>query len=304
MNTDSAYLVIAGPTAVGKTSVAITIAQELNGEIVIADSRQVYRGLDIGTAKPTANERRAVPHHMIDVVDVGAPYSAADYARDAQSAIIDIQERGRTAVVCGGTGFYLAALAGQLDPLDGGPATEDRARARSRIETIPKRERHAALAVVDPATAARLHPHDSQRVERALEVYLLTGEPLSKQVTRTHDIRPHVAVWLTRPRVELHQRIKERLAAMLELGLEAEAQRFFDAGLTPETAGLDTIGYQEWWPFFAGQCGREDVVREIDRATRHYAKRQETWFRNQGDYRAVSAVEAFESVLAIWESTR
>jgi tRNA dimethylallyltransferase len=241
---------------------------------------------------------------MIDVVDVGAPYNAADYARDAQSAIIDIQERGRTAVVCGGTGFYLAALAGQLEPLDGGSATKDRARARSRIKTIPERERHAALTAIDPVTAARLHPHDSQRVERALEVYLLTGEPLSKQVTGIHDIRPHVAVWLTRPRVELHERIKKRLAAMLELGLEVEARQFFDAGLSPETAGLDTIGYQEWWPFFVGQCSRADVVREIDRATRHYAKRQETWFRNQGDYRAAPAVEGFESVLAIWEPAR
>jgi tRNA dimethylallyltransferase len=304
MNTDSAYLVIAGPTAVGKTDVAITIAQELNGEIVIADSRQVYRGLDIGTAKPTADERCAVSHHMIDVVDVGAPYSAADYARDAQSAIIDIQERGRTAVVCGGTGFYLAALAGQLDPLDAGSALEDRARARSRIETIPEHERHAALTAVDPATAARLHPHDSQRVERALEVYLLTGEPLSKQVTGIGDTRPHVAVWLTRPRVELHQRIKERLARMLELGLEAEAQRFFDAGLSAETAGLDTIGYQEWWPFFAGQCSRDEVVRDIDRATRRYAKRQETWFRNQGGYQPVPAVEGPKGALAIWESAR
>jgi tRNA dimethylallyltransferase len=302
MATHPSYLVIAGPTAVGKTDVALAVAQELNAEIVIADSRQVYRGLDIGTAKPTPDERRTVPHHMIDVVDVGAPYSAADYARDAHSAIIGIQDRGRTAVVCGGTGFYLAALAGQLDPLDEGSGTEDRARARSRIETIPERERHAALTAVDPATAARLHPHDSQRVERALEVYLLTGEPLSKQVTGTHDVRPHVSVWLTRPRVELRQRIEKRLATMLELGLEAEVRRFFDAGLSPKTAGLDTIGYQEWWPFFAGRCSREAVVREIDRATRRYAKRQETWFRNQGDYQAVPAVEGFETVVAAWES--
>ncbi|MEJ2152368.1 MAG: tRNA (adenosine(37)-N6)-dimethylallyltransferase MiaA [Gemmatimonadota bacterium] len=302
--TDPSYLVIAGPTAVGKTDVAIAIAQQLNGEIVIADSRQVYRGLDIGTAKPTANDRRAVPHHMIDVVDVGAPYSAADYARGARSAIADIQGRGRTVVVCGGTGFYLAALAGQLDPLDGGSPSEDRARVRSRIETIPKRERHTALTAVDPATAARLHPHDNQRVERALEVYLLTGEPLSKQVTGGHDVRPHVAVWLTRPRVELHQRIEERLAAMLDLGLENEVRRFFDAGLSPEIAGLDTIGYQEWWPFFTGQHSRDDVVREIGRATRRYAKRQETWFRNQGDYQTAPAAGGVENVLAIWESAR
>jgi tRNA dimethylallyltransferase len=303
MTAGEPYLVVAGPTAVGKTDVAIGIAHELGGEIVIADSRQVYRGLDVGTAKPTAEQRRVVPHHMIDVVEVGVPYTAADYARDAGGAITSIQKRGRTAVVCGGTGFYLAALAGRLDPLDNGSAARDRARVRSRIEGIPARERHAALAAVDPPTAARLHPHDSQRVERALEVYMLTGEPLSLQVTGS-DPRSHVAVWLTRPRAELHQRIGDRLAAMLELGLEAEARRFFDAGLTPETAGLDTIGYQEWWPYFAGRSSCAQVVGEIDRATRQYAKRQETWFRNQGAYEPVPAVTGLESVVAMWEAAQ
>ena len=304
MITEPPYLVIAGPTAVGKSDVAIAIAQELDGEIVIADSRQVYCGLDIGTAKPTADERRAVPHHMIDVVEVGVPYSAADYARDAQSAIATIQRHGRTAVVCGGTGFYLAALAGQLDPLDSGSAAESRARVRSRIEGIPEHERHAALAAVDPLSAARLHPHDNQRVERALEIYLLTGEPLSSQATGGDGLRPHVAVWLTRPRAELHQRIRERLTTMLELGLEAEARGFFDAGLTPETFGLDTIGYQEWWPFFAGRSSHDEVIREIAQATRQYAKRQQTWFRNQGTYEPVPAVTGFKSVLAVWEAAR
>jgi len=304
MSAEKPYLVVAGPTAVGKTDVAIAIAQELGGEIVIADSRQVYRGLDVGTAKPTAEQRRAVPHHMIDVVEVGIPYTAVDYARDAGGAITRIQERGRTAVVCGGTGFYLAALASQLDPLDNGSAAKDRAQVWSRIEGIPARERHAALAAVDPPTAARLHPHDRQRVERALEVYLLTGEPLSLQVTGGSDPRSHVAVWLTRPRAELHQRIGDRLAVMLGLGLEAETRRFFDAGLSPETAGLDTIGYQEWWPYFADRTGRAQVVGEIDRATRQYAKRQETWFRNQGAYEPVPAVNGLESVLASWEAAQ
>ncbi|MCK5438434.1 MAG: tRNA (adenosine(37)-N6)-dimethylallyltransferase MiaA [Gemmatimonadetes bacterium] len=304
MIAEELYLVVAGPTAAGKTDVAIAIAQELAGEIVIADSRQVYRGLDIGTAKPTAEQRSAVQHHMIDVVEVGVPYTAADYACDAGRAITKIHERGRTAVVCGGTGFYLAALAGQLDPLNNGSAARDRARVRSRIEGIPSHERHAALAAVDPPTAARLHPHDSQRVERALEVYLLTGEPLSSQAIGGSALRPHVAVWLTRPRAELHQRIKDRLAVMLGLGLEAEAQRFFDAGLSPETAGLDTIGYQEWWPYFAGRTGRTQVVDEIDRATRQYAKRQKTWFRNQGAYEPVPAVIGFESALALWEAAQ
>lgn len=299
------YLVVAGPTAVGKSAVALELAERLGGEIVIADSRQVYRGIDVGTAKPTPEERERVPHHLVDVVDLGEPFTAADYAAAARAAIVDVQARGRVAVVCGGTGFYLSALAGALDPVEAGIDEADRSAARARLEAIDPGERHARLEAVDPEAARRLHPHDRQRVDRALAVWLATGEPISSRWSGGEEAPlPHVAVRLARPRAELHLRIEARLERMLDAGLEAEARSLREAGRSPEEPGLDTIGYQEWWPRFEGRAGREDAVRAIRTATRRYAKRQDTWFRNQGDYRAVPADGAVGRVLEIWEEAR
>src|SRR5687767_14335893 len=200
---EARYLVVAGPTAVGKTAVALEVADELDGEIVIADSRQVYRGLEIGTAKPTADERSRVPHHMLDVVDLGQRYTAADFAAQAGETIDAIRSRGRVPVVCGGTGLYLAALAGSLDPVEEGAGEPEREEARARVAAIPATERHAALARVDEPSATRLHAADRQRVDRALEVWFLTGEPLSRLQSGGGAARPHLAIRLDRPRVEL-----------------------------------------------------------------------------------------------------
>lgn len=302
MTQASPYLVIAGATAVGKSAVALEVAERLEGEIVIADSRQVYRGLDIGTAKPSPADRERIRHHLVDTVELGERYTAGDYARDAGEAIADIQRRGRVAIVCGGTGFYLAALAGSLDPIDKGAGEGERSAARHRMAGIPAAARHAALAAVDPDSAVRLATGDRQRVDRALEVYFLTGRPLSEW--RRGGTRPsaHLAIRIVRPRGELHQRIEGRLEAMLEAGLEEEARRLHAAGWTPEDPGLDTIGYREWWPFFEGRASREAAVRDILVATRAYAKRQETWFRHQGDYRtkppdAGAVLEAWRTYL-------
>jgi tRNA dimethylallyltransferase len=213
---EARYLVVAGPTAVGKTAVALEVAEELEGEIVIADSRQVYRGLEIGTAKPTADERSRVPHHMLDVVDLGQRYTAGDFAAQAGEAIDAIRSRGRVPVVCGGTGLYLAALAGSLDPVEGGAGEPEREEARARVAAIPATERHAALACVDQISAARLHVADRQRVDRALEVWFLTGEPLSRLQSGGGAMRPHLAIRLDRPRAELAARIDRRLDAMLD----------------------------------------------------------------------------------------
>lgn len=298
------YLVIAGPTAVGKTRVAIEVATKIDGEIVIADSRQLYRGLDIGTAKPSAEERAEVPHHLLDSVDIGVPYSAGDFARDARRAIGEVQARGRTAVVCGGTGFYLAALAGALDDVDD-VGVGERAAARAAVEAIPPEGRFARLEAVDPDLAQRLHANDRQRIDRGLEVYFATGLRLSSLQRGEGGVLDHVAIRLTRSRAELHERIDRRLEAMIAAGLEDEARAFRDAGLTPQTAGLNTIGYREWWPFFAGRGTRENVRRRIAAATRAYAKRQETWFRNQGAYRDVGAGgKAAGRVLALWKECR
>lgn len=293
------YYVIAGPTAVGKTAVAIEVAETVDGEIVIADSRQVYRDLDIGTAKPTPAERQRVPHHLIDVVDLGTRYSAGEYARDALAAVDDIQAQGLVAIVCGGTGFYLAALAGALDPIDAQADKGAREEARLRVETIPVENRHALLAEIDPASGRRLHSNDRQRVDRALEVYFMTGA-VTGHWGGEGAIRSHRAVCLERSPNELRERISTRLADMLEAGLEDEARRLWRAGLTPDDPGVDTIGYQEWWPYFEGQQSRDRTCAAILTATRQYAKRQATWFRNQGDYEVVPAETGAAGVLARW----
>jgi tRNA dimethylallyltransferase len=299
---DSEYLVVAGPTAVGKTEVALELAESLGGEIVIADSRQVYRGLEIGVAKPSAQDRARVPHHLLDVVELGQRYTAADFAADAAAAIDGIRSRQRVPIVCGGTGLYLSALAGALDPIEDEAGMEEREAARARTQAIPEAERFEALVRVDPRTAERLHARDRQRVDRALEVWFLTGEPLSNRQSGGGPRRPHLAVRLHRPRPELAERIDRRLEAMLEAGLEREARALREAGWTPEDPGLDTIGYQEWWPCFEGRHTREETVEAIRVATRHYAKRQATWFRHQGAYTPVSAEGAAARIADLWSA--
>lgn len=298
------YLVVAGPTAVGKTTVAIELAERLAGEIVIADSRQVYRGIDIATAKPTAAERDRVPHHLLGIVEIGERYTAADFATDAGRAIDEIRSRGRVPVVCGGTGLYLAALAGALDPIEEGVGEAEREAARARVAGIPTDQRHAVLARVDPASAERLPGADRQRVDRALEVWFLTGSPLSARQSGGSEPRAHLAVRLVRPRGELVERIGRRLAAMLEAGLEREARMLWEAGRSADEPGLDTIGVQEWWPCFEGVQEREQTIEEIRAATVRYAKRQSTWFRNQGDYRPLPADGAAPAIAELWRGRR
>ncbi|HET9333626.1 MAG TPA: tRNA (adenosine(37)-N6)-dimethylallyltransferase MiaA [Gemmatimonadota bacterium] len=294
------YLVVAGPTAVGKSAVALELAQRLDGEIVIADSRQVYRGIDIATAKPSAAERSRVPHHLVDLVALGDRYTAADYAVDADAAIGTIIARGRVPIVCGGTGLYLAALAGALDPIEEAADPAGRARARARVDAIPDEERHAALADVDPHTAARLPRGDRQRIDRALEVWFLTGRSLSSHHGGGREPRPHVAARLVRSRPEILRRIDERLDEMLSAGLEEEARALWEAGRSANEPGLDTIGIQEWWRHFEGGRSRDETIEEIRAATRQYAKRQTTWFRHQGEYRPIPADDAAPSILDLW----
>lgn len=298
------YLVVAGPTAVGKTRVAIELAERMGGEIVIADSRQIYRGIDIAAAKPTLSDRRRVRHHLVDIVDLGERYTAAEFAGDARHAIEAIRSQGRVPVVCGGTGLYLAALAGALDPIDEEASREDRAEARARVAAIPEAERHGALERIDPVSAARLPASDRQRVDRAIEVWFLTGDALSARQTGGAEPRPHLAMRLVRPKAELAERIDRRLGEMLEAGLEDEARALWSAGWSPRDPGLDTIGVQEWWPTFEGARVREETVAAIRAATRRYAKRQSTWFRNQNDYRPIPADGAAEAISAIWSRDR
>lgn len=281
-------LVIAGPTASGKTSLSIAMAKELNGEIISADSMQVYRGMDIGTAKVTPDEMEGVPHHLIDVVDPEEDWNVMLFQQQAKKAIQDIAKRGRLPIVCGGTGFYLRALLydAQFDEEDGQPAVrkqleEDMARWGSQIL-------HERLREVDPISACRIHPHNEKRVIRALEYYMLHHEPISRyNEEQRRKPSPYELCYLvlTMNRSRLYERIDHRVDQMLEEGLVEEVQGLLARGAQESWVSMQGLGYKEIVPYLKGKCSLEEAVYILKRDTRHFAKRQLTWFRAEGDAR-------------------
>lgn len=289
-------VVITGPTASGKSALAMALAEELGGEIVSADALQVYRGLDIGTAKPTREEQARVRHHVIDVADPEEAYSAGRFRADADRAIREIRARGRAVLVCGGTALYLKALLGGL-----APAPPRDAVVRSRLEHAweagGQEGLFAELKAVDPELAARLHPNDRSRILRGLEVWRSGAVPLSAlQAGHGFSGNHYAALFLGMevPRDELYRRIDRRVLAMLERGWAEEVRGLLEAGLPPGSPGLQAIGYRELarWLREGGDWDR--AVASIQQSTRHFAKRQLTWFRKMelqwvhaGDWRAI-----------------
>jgi len=277
-------LVLTGPTATGKTALSLELARRLDAEIISMDSRQVYRGMDIGTAKPTREQRARVPHHGLDLVDPDERYSAGRFAADARRWIAEIRARGRVPLLVGGTGFYLRALTHPLfrePPLD----PDRRERLRAYLCRQPTPELRRWLARLDPRTAAALaRAGGRQRLERALEVALLTGRPLSwwheHAPAEEPPLRPLIAV-LHRPRSELFRRIDRRVDEMLEAGLVEEVERLLAEGYQAGDPGMNATGYIELIPYLEGRHTLDEAVAEIRRATRRYARRQLTWFRHQ-----------------------
>ncbi len=274
---------MAGPTAAGKSALALRLARERGGEIVSCDSLQVYRGLDVGSAKPAAEERHLVRHHLVDVVDPDAAFSAADYARRARAALREIAQRGALPIVAGGTGLYLRAL---LQGLFEGPPRD--ATLRRRIEGLATRfgdaRLHRLLVRVDPEAAARIAPRDRVRVVRALEVYRLTRQRLSDH----HRVAPAAlagfslrVLVLDPPREVLRAAVERRTREMFERGLLAEVADLLAQGYAPELRPLQAIGYRQALEVLAGRCTPEQAQRDIVTATMRYAKRQRTWFRHQ-----------------------
>jgi tRNA dimethylallyltransferase len=270
---------LTGPTASGKTAVGVALARRLGAEVVALDSMTLYRGMDVGTAKPTLEERGGVPHHLIDVLDPWESASVAEYRRRASELLAELDASGRPALFVGGTPLYLKAL---LRGLFEGPAA-DAALRRSLEEEADRAgdaALHARLAAIDPASAARLHPRDRRRVVRALEVSILTGRPLSDQ-QREHD-RPAevVAVFaLERPRAELHDRINRRVLAMFASGLLDEVRRLLDDPRGIHDVPAQGVGYRETIAHFRGEVDLPTTVARIQARTRQFAKRQATWFR-------------------------
>ncbi len=274
-------VVLAGPTAVGKTGVAVELCQQLAAEVISADSVQVYRGLDIGSAKPTAGELARAPHHLIDVADPNQEFDAGRFVELARSALADIGGRGKRALVVGGTGLYLKALLYGLAPMPPVDPGLRRRLARQWEERGP-RAMHRRLAELDREAAARLHPHDRQRVLRALEVCLQTGRSFSSLQGAHGFGRPRhrfLLLGLWRPRAELFERIERRCRAMWEGGLVDEVRGLLAAGVSPRARSLGSLGYAQVVSMLAGELGPEEALAQMVRKTRAYAKRQLTWFR-------------------------
>ena len=286
---------LAGPTAVGKTALSLAIAGRIGAEIVSADSRQVFRGLDIGTAKPSADELKSIPHHFIDERDLGNPWSAGRFAEEANGRIADILRRGAIPLIVGGSTLYLEALVhGLADIPDSDPAI--RAELNEQVSTLEGAQNlFEELERIDPEGAETLDPTKTQRLVRALEVYRTTGEPWSSFFAQAEPppYRYRVVV-LTRPREELYARIEARVGAMLDAGLIDENRRLFEAELQLDTNPLRTIGYQEPFAHLSGEIDYDEMVRLLKRNTRRYAKRQLTWFRRRPEYEWVD-LSAYDS---------
>ncbi|MCD9098749.1 tRNA (adenosine(37)-N6)-dimethylallyltransferase MiaA [Luteimonas fraxinea] len=288
-------IALMGPTASGKTALALDWAQRLGGEIVSVDSALVYRGLEIGAAKPNAAERARVPHHMLDLRDPWQTYSAAEFATDARAAVEDILSRGRVPILAGGTGLYFAALLDGLSPM---PEADTDARAAITAEAgaIGWPALHARLATLDPEAAARIKPGDAQRIQRALEVHRLTGVPISAWQKRPSESPPFpaqvLALAIAPPeRAALHARIATRFDAMLAAGFLDEVRALralpqLQAHPTPlELPAIRAVGYRQAWEFLDGQGTAEDFRERGIAATRQLAKRQFTWLRGRGGAR-------------------
>lgn len=272
-------VLLMGPTASGKSALALELAERHPVEIVSVDSAQVYRGMDIGTAKPSIAIRARVPHHLIDVCDPGEAYSAGRFRRDAIALIDEIRSRGRVPLLVGGTMLYFRALRLGIAPLpEADPAVRARLDARAVAQGWPAL--HAELAARDPEAAQRIRPADGQRIQRALEVLELTGRPIS-ELQRLAEPAPHrLAAFMLLPvsREELYRRIDARFLEMMDQGLLDEVQRLRDRGdLDPDLPSLRSVGYRQLWDCLEGRCDLATAVADAQRATRNLAKRQLTW---------------------------
>ena len=275
-------VLLLGPTASGKSVLAMQLAEKIPLEIVSVDSAQVYRGMDIGTAKPSAAERAAMPHHLIDIRDPADPYSAADFVRDATAAIQEIRARGKLPLLVGGTMLYAKALREGLSDLPSAdPAVRARIEAEARELGWPAL--HARLAQVDPSTAARLKPNDSQRIQRALEIYETAGAPMSELLGADSAPALNLSTLALLPtdRVLLHERIAQRFDAMLEAGLLDEVRALHGRDdLHADLPSMRSVGYRQAWRFVEGQCTFDELRATGIAATRQLAKRQMTWLRS------------------------
>lgn len=291
---DRLLLFLSGPTAVGKTELSLQIAERFSCEIIGVDSMQVYRYMDIGTAKPTAAERSRIPHHLIDIVDPDENYTLGTFVRDAEKAIQSIYSNKNIPILAGGTGLYFKGLLdGVFDEFAGstegksvtGPAKREiiRQNLQKRLKEEGGTRLHSELAELDPETAQRIHPNDTQRILRGLEIFHSTGIPWSRHLANQSGNKTRyrvLKVGLTRPRKELYARIDQRVQQMAEEGLLTEVENLLAMGFDNKLKSMQSIGYRHMINFIEGKWSWEQSLAWLARDTRHYAKRQYTWFKN------------------------
>lgn len=274
-------IAVVGPTASGKTSLAVEIAKAVDGEIISADSMQIYKGMFIATAQPTEEEKQGIPHHLISIIDPSETYSVAQFVSDAKSCIDDITSRGKVPVIAGGTGLYVDSLLYGIDFGFVPDNSEMRDKLKERLEKEGAEKLLNELRQIDPETADTLHVNNAGRILRALEVYYLTGETIAEQKRKSREKGSDydsLYIYIDYiDRQKLYERIEKRVDIMVSKGLLEEAEKFISLG--EETTAKQAIGYKELKPYFSGECTLDEALDNLKKETRHYAKRQMTWFR-------------------------
>lgn len=277
---------IAGPTASGKTALAVELAKALNAEVVSCDSMQVYRYMDIGTAKPTQEEMQGIPHHMLDIADPTEGFSVSRYCQMAAPIVDAILAKGKSVIIAGGTGLYMDALirGNSFAPF---PSTGMRRKLEIQADQMGMEHMLDLLRSIDPDSASKLHLKDRKRILRALEVYYETGETITAHNQKTQLIPPRYRpVWFAledADRQQLYRRIDQRVVNMLEMGLLEEIQNLLARGIPEKCTAMQAIGYKEYLDALAGRCNIDEATQQVQQATRHYAKRQLTWFRRNSE---------------------
>jgi len=288
-------LALVGPTGAGKTTVGIVLAKRLGTEIISVDSRQVYRGFDIGTAKPVPEERKEVVHHLIDIASPWERFSAADFVRAATPVIERLHSQGKLPVLVGGTGLYFRAL---IDGIFPAPPADLNLRRQMLSEEAEKGAGwlFSQLREKDPAAAARIHPNDLVRIVRALEIYRTTGSPISKLQNWSSAPQNFRVLWagIERPRKELYTRAEQRIDRMISAGFPGEVKKLMSQGFSKKSPAMLGLGYSRMVDFIDGKCTMEEAVRKFKQDTRHYIKRQMTWFKNDARIEWIEVTSAEE----------
>lgn len=299
-----AVLVLGGPTASGKSSLAVELARKLGGEIISADSMQIYRGLDIGTAKIRPEEMQGIPHYLLNIREAGENYSVSDFSRDALQKIAEIFRRGHQPIICGGTGLYLKSLVDGIQYFGEGGQNERREKIRAKIREHGLHEAHRRLAHLDPLAAERISPQDEKRICRFFEVYEECGLTQTEVYRKSREAGPvyrYRCYALMPEREKLYQRINERCASMFDEGLEEEIKALMKDPEKLESQAFQAIGYKEILPWMRGEMSREEAIETLSRQTRRYAKRQYSLFRSRPDFIPINESDPNLALIEILE---